>query len=152
MWYFPLRLDSQLYVQVLFNQIAPDYLEGLLLVLPFGQLPQELLVSRRRLEFCHTRKTCVFEIVHLKLKNDFITTHLHDAHLDRLDGPVSGDRIRDRLLVYELNERFILFFFLCFTVRSVQIGRAATPSSRHASASDTERDEIPLAQTGAHAK
>jgi len=44
-WYFPLRLDSQLYVQVLFNQIAPDYLEGLLLVLPFGQLPQELLVS-----------------------------------------------------------------------------------------------------------
>jgi len=45
-WYFPLRLDSQLYVQVLFNQIAPDYLEGLLLVLPFGQLPQEWLVSR----------------------------------------------------------------------------------------------------------
>lgn len=44
-WYFPLRLDSQLYVQVLFNQIAPDYLEGLLLVLPFGQLPQELLVN-----------------------------------------------------------------------------------------------------------
>ncbi|XP_060860512.1 unconventional myosin-XV isoform X5 [Metopolophium dirhodum] len=42
-WYFPLRLDSQLYVQVLFNQIAPDYLEGLLLVLPFGQLPQDLL-------------------------------------------------------------------------------------------------------------
>lgn len=46
-WYFPLRLDSQLYVQVLFNQIAPDYLEGLLLVLPFGQLPQELLVRLR---------------------------------------------------------------------------------------------------------
>lgn len=46
-WYFPLRLDSQLYVQVLFNQIAPDYLEGLLLVLPFGQLPQELLVSHK---------------------------------------------------------------------------------------------------------
>lgn len=47
-WYFPLRLDSQLYVQVLFNQIAPDYLEGLLLVLPFGQLPQELLVRPPR--------------------------------------------------------------------------------------------------------
>lgn len=50
-WYFPLRLDSQLYVQVLFNQIAPDYLEGLLLVLPFGQLPQELLVSINHLVF-----------------------------------------------------------------------------------------------------
>lgn len=49
-WYFPLRLESQLYVQVLFNQIAPDYLEGLLLVLPFGQLSQELLVSVHRVE------------------------------------------------------------------------------------------------------
>lgn len=44
-WYFPLRLDCHLYVQVLFNQIAPDYLEGLLLVLPNEQLPEELVVS-----------------------------------------------------------------------------------------------------------
>lgn len=44
-WHFPLRLDCQLYVQVLFNQIAPDYLEGLLLVLPNEQLPQEIIVS-----------------------------------------------------------------------------------------------------------
>lgn len=46
-WYFPLRLDCHLYVQVLFNQIAPDYLEGLLLVLPNEQLPKDLEVSIR---------------------------------------------------------------------------------------------------------
>jgi len=33
-WHYPLRLDSKLYIEVIFNQIAPDYLEGLLLVLP----------------------------------------------------------------------------------------------------------------------
>jgi myosin-15 len=32
-WHFPLRLDSQLYIEVIFNQVAPDYLEGLLLAL-----------------------------------------------------------------------------------------------------------------------
>lgn len=26
------RLDNQLYIEVIFNQVAPDYLEGLLLV------------------------------------------------------------------------------------------------------------------------
>lgn len=44
-WYFPLRLDCHLYVQVLFNQIAPDYLEGLLLILPNELLPEDLEVS-----------------------------------------------------------------------------------------------------------
>lgn len=33
-WHFPLRLESKLYIEVIFNQIAPDYLEGLLLILP----------------------------------------------------------------------------------------------------------------------
>lgn len=33
-WHYPLRLESKLYIEVTFNQIAPDYLEGLLLVLP----------------------------------------------------------------------------------------------------------------------
>lgn len=32
-WHYPLRLDNKLYIEVIFNQIAPDYLEGLLLVL-----------------------------------------------------------------------------------------------------------------------
>ena len=39
--YYPLRLDNQLYIEVVFNQIAPDYLEGLLLVMPGEQIEQE---------------------------------------------------------------------------------------------------------------
>ncbi|KAK1130085.1 hypothetical protein K0M31_019769 [Melipona bicolor] len=42
-WYYPLRLDAPLYIEVVFNQIAPDYLEGLLLVLPGEHLPQEVI-------------------------------------------------------------------------------------------------------------
>lgn len=37
-WYFNLKLDSPLYIEVIFNQIAPDYLEGLLLVLSSKKL------------------------------------------------------------------------------------------------------------------
>jgi len=48
-WYYPLRLDAALYIEVVFNQIAPDYLEGLLLVLPGEHLPQEIIVSNIRL-------------------------------------------------------------------------------------------------------
>ncbi|XP_065213017.1 unconventional myosin-XV isoform X2 [Planococcus citri] len=48
-WYFPLRLDHHLYVQVLFNQIAPDYLEGLLLVQPNELLPEELVYEIAKL-------------------------------------------------------------------------------------------------------
>lgn len=52
-WYYPLRLDSKLYIEVIFNQIAPDYLEGLFLVLPNlrtrrnGQLSPLKLKSRQ---------------------------------------------------------------------------------------------------------
>ncbi|XP_026670463.1 unconventional myosin-XV [Ceratina calcarata] len=42
-WYYPLRLDAPLYIEVVFNQIAPDYLEGHLLVLPGEHLPQEVI-------------------------------------------------------------------------------------------------------------
>ena len=35
------RLDNRLYIEVVFNQIAPDYLEGLLLVMPGEQIDQE---------------------------------------------------------------------------------------------------------------
>lgn len=41
-WHFPLRRDPMptlLYVEVLFNQVAPDYLEGLLLEVPGGGPP-----------------------------------------------------------------------------------------------------------------
>ncbi|XP_023287831.1 unconventional myosin-XV-like, partial [Orussus abietinus] len=42
-WYFPLRLDTPLYIEVVFNQIVPDYLEGLLLVIPGEHLSQEVI-------------------------------------------------------------------------------------------------------------
>lgn len=47
-WVYPLRLDSQLYIEVIFNQVAPDYLEGLLLVTPNDKLLEEMVpdVSR----------------------------------------------------------------------------------------------------------
>ncbi|KAF2354698.1 SH3 domain [Trinorchestia longiramus] len=44
-WYCPLRLDTPLYVEVVFNQVAPDYLEGLLLVSPGEHLPQHLVMD-----------------------------------------------------------------------------------------------------------
>jgi len=43
-WYFPMRLDSNLYIEVVFNQIAPDYLEGLLLTMPGQCLTQNQVV------------------------------------------------------------------------------------------------------------
>ena len=44
-WFFPLKLDSEPYVEVVFNQVAPDYLEGLLLVMPDGSLREDDVVS-----------------------------------------------------------------------------------------------------------
>uniref|UniRef100_W4VR33 Putative myosin class ii heavy chain n=1 Tax=Corethrella appendiculata TaxID=1370023 RepID=W4VR33_9DIPT len=41
-WHYPLKRDpapTPLYIEVLFNQVAPDYLEGLLLELPNGGAP-----------------------------------------------------------------------------------------------------------------
>jgi len=42
-WHYPLRLDNKLYIEVVFNQIAPDYLEGLLLVMPSEQIDQDIV-------------------------------------------------------------------------------------------------------------
>jgi len=42
-WVYPLRLDNPLYIEVIFNQVAPDYLEGLLLVTPNDRLPDEIV-------------------------------------------------------------------------------------------------------------
>ena len=44
-WYYPLGLENQLYIEVVFNQIAPDYLEGLLLVMPAEQIAEEFVVD-----------------------------------------------------------------------------------------------------------
>merc|ERR1719195_530680 len=42
-WDYPLRLDNPLYTEVVFNQIAPDYLEGLLLVMPGEAIDQDII-------------------------------------------------------------------------------------------------------------
>lgn len=40
-WWHPLRLDNPSYIEVIFNQVAPDYLEGLLLIMPAeSKLPE----------------------------------------------------------------------------------------------------------------
>ena len=48
-WYYPLRLDSHLYIEVIFNQLAPDYLEGLLLVVPEEKLPEDIIPQIARI-------------------------------------------------------------------------------------------------------
>ncbi|KAI2804564.1 Myosin and Kinesin Tail domain protein [Blomia tropicalis] len=40
-WYHPLRLDSHLYIEVVFNQVAPDYLEGLLIIIQHEKLSDD---------------------------------------------------------------------------------------------------------------
>merc|ERR1712218_333605 len=42
-WHYPLRLENPLYIEVVFNQIAPDYLEGLLLIMPGEQIEQDVV-------------------------------------------------------------------------------------------------------------
>jgi myosin XV len=50
-WFYSMRLESALYIEVVFNQVAPDYLEGLLLVMPGEQLDQELVVRLLIIQF-----------------------------------------------------------------------------------------------------
>jgi len=42
-WHYALRLENPLYIEVVFNQIAPDYLEGLLLIMPGEQIEQDVV-------------------------------------------------------------------------------------------------------------
>ena len=42
-WHYPLHMDNTLYTEVVFNQIAPDYLEGLLLIMPGEQMDQNFV-------------------------------------------------------------------------------------------------------------
>lgn len=48
-WYFPLRLESQLYIEVVFNQVAPDYLEGLVLVTPGDKIAEDVVPDIARI-------------------------------------------------------------------------------------------------------
>lgn len=62
-WYYPLRLDAPLYIEVVFNQIAPDYLEGLLLVISGEHLSQEIIVGTARHLLKRGRESFIEEMV-----------------------------------------------------------------------------------------
>ena len=51
-WHYPLRMDNTLYTEVVFNQIAPDYLEGLLLIMPGEQIDQNFVYDIAKVSFC----------------------------------------------------------------------------------------------------
>lgn len=48
-WVYPLRLDNPLYIEVIFNQVAPDYLEGLLLQTPGDRLAEDTVADIARI-------------------------------------------------------------------------------------------------------
>lgn len=48
-WYYPLRLDSHLYIEVVFNQVAPDYLEGLLIQIHGEKLSDDIMQQIARI-------------------------------------------------------------------------------------------------------
>ena len=50
-WHYPLRMDNTLYTEVVFNQIAPDYLEGLLLIMPGEQIDQNFVYDIAKVSF-----------------------------------------------------------------------------------------------------
>ena len=50
-WHYPLRMDNTLYTEVVFNQIAPDYLEGLLLIMPGEQIDQNFVYDIAKVRF-----------------------------------------------------------------------------------------------------
>jgi myosin XV len=80
-WFYSMRLESALYIEVVFNQVAPDYLEGLLLVMPGEQLDQELVVSifwvlsSLKTPSAHASSVCL-GIAHAQHSLD-VTAHAH---------------------------------------------------------------------------
>ena len=61
-------MDNTLYTEVVFNQIAPDYLEGLLLIMPGEQIDQNFVYDTAKVCFififinCHFTKKKLFLI------------------------------------------------------------------------------------------
>ena len=48
-WFYELKLDNPLYVEVIFNQVAPDYLEGFLVVMEDERLSQAIVYDITRI-------------------------------------------------------------------------------------------------------
>ena len=59
-----MRLDNALYIEIVFNQIAPDYLEGLLLVMPGEQIMQECVVSLVQFQVIRPAGPLILHFIH----------------------------------------------------------------------------------------
>ena len=69
MWHHPLRLDNKLYIEVVFNQIAPDYLEGLLLVMPSEQIDQDIVYQVAKVAALLHKAADMDHVPTLKVRN-----------------------------------------------------------------------------------
>ena len=61
-WHYPLRMDNTLYTEVVFNQIAPDYLEGLLLIMPGEQIDQNFVYDIAKVSF-YQRDYIIYRVI-----------------------------------------------------------------------------------------
>lgn len=84
-WHFPLKRDpapTPLYIEVLFNQVAPDYLEGLLLEIPnIGAPTPDYVRDMARIAAILHRAA---DLNHIPvINNDFVvpTGHFNNTHL-----------------------------------------------------------------------
>ena len=68
-WHHPLRLDNKLYIEVVFNQIAPDYLEGLLLVMPSEQIDQDIVYQVAKVAALLHKAADMDHVPTLKVRN-----------------------------------------------------------------------------------
>ena len=69
-WHYPLRLDNKLYIEVVFNQIAPDYLEGLLLVMPSEQIDQDIVYQVAKVAALLHKAADMDHVPTLKVRDD----------------------------------------------------------------------------------
>ena len=68
-WHYPLHMDNTLYTEVVFNQIAPDYLEGLLLIMPGEQIDQNFVYDTAKVCFILMYKILIVKSSRIFNKN-----------------------------------------------------------------------------------
>ena len=57
LWYYPLRLESDGYIDMMYNQILPDYAEGLVVVTNSSKLGNHLNVSVQRVSSVYLERS-----------------------------------------------------------------------------------------------
>ena len=119
MWHHPLRLDNKLYIEVVFNQIAPDYLEGLLLVMPSEQIDQDVVYQVAR----------VAALLHRAADMDHVPTLKETKFL--LPKPALSARdIKPPQWVNMVTFRYALIMFYNIKINDNNRSRAAGPRCR----------------------